>query len=114
MVEGVIKSLKLILPFISTVTDFCAFDSKPELTVMGHIKIEEREAKQRRKKKENPIFINMEMLPDVRSLEDKLAHLLTSWLKRELSAKVKYLECFSCCMKHVLNNKTRKTGGGSH
>ena len=47
-VDRVVKSW--FFPFISTVTHFCAFDSKPETTEMGHIMTEVREAKQREKK----------------------------------------------------------------
>lgn len=39
----------------------------------------------------------MEILPDVKSLEDILVHSMAGWFKHALLAHLKYLECLSCC-----------------
>lgn len=61
-----------------------------------------------RKGGKNPIFINMEILPDVKSLEDTLVHLLARWFKHALSADLKYLECLRCYRQRVLTTKLDK------
>lgn len=53
----------------------------------------------------DPIFINMEILPDVKSLEDILVHSLAGQFKHALAADLKYLECLSCYRQRVLTTK---------
>lgn len=63
---------------------------------------------ERGKEKKNPIFINMEILPDVKSLEDILVHKLAGPFEHALPADVKYLKCLSCCGQPVLTTQLDK------
>lgn len=54
----------------------------------------------------NPFFINMEILPDVKSLEDILVHSLAGWFKHAPPADVKYLGCFTCYKAACPHNNT--------
>ncbi len=57
----------------------------------------------------NPIFINMEILPDAKSLEDILVHSLAGWFEHALPADVKYLGCFSCYWQRVHTTTLRES-----
>jgi len=52
--------------------------------------------RQSRNRGGDPIFINMEILPDVKSLEDMLVHSLTGCFEHALSADLRYLGGLSC------------------
>lgn len=62
--------------------------------------------RQSRKGGGGPIFINMKILPDVKSLEDILAHPLAGQFKHALPADLKYLGCLS----RQLSSKQSCTG----
>lgn len=49
------------------------------------------------------------MLPDVKSLEDTLVHLLAGQFRHALAADVKYLECLSCYRQHVLTTEQARS-----
>lgn len=69
---------------------------------MGFIRNDVREAKQKEGREKNPMFINMEIFPDVKSLEGMLVHSLTGWFQHALPADLKYLKCLSCYRRCVL------------
>lgn len=106
--DRVAESSDPFLLFISTVLHFSAFNSKSEEALMGLILNYVWEAKQKEGKKKNPIFINMEILPDVKSLEDMLVHKLAGPFEHALPADLKYLKCLSCCRQPVLTTQLDK------